>query len=275
MSTGAIIAVIVAVVVVIAIVAAVTMMRGDGTSGAGLKRRFGPEYERTLARHDGDDKATRQELAERVKRYGDMERPQVSAEQRERYGERWAEIQAHFVDDPGRALGEADRLTAEVAAERGFPGSDSPEHFDALSVHHPHQVQGHRQAHALAEHTGAGGQQGTEDMRQALVSSRALFDDMLREDAGTPSRETAPEPVEQPVAGTEPVPAAAAPADEPGTERDRADADADARAEADAEQEPDADPAVAEGDSHHRPLADRFAGLTGGSRRDRGTDDHS
>lgn len=211
MSTGAIIAVIVAVVVVIAIVAAVTMMRG-GTGGAGLKRRFGPEYERTLARHDGDDKATRQELSERVKRYGDLAAEPATAEQRERYGQRWAEIQAKFVDEPGQALADADRLIGEVAAERGFPAADSPEHFDALSVHHPHQVQGYRQAHELAGHAAAGGRRATEDMRQALVSARALFDEMLR-GTGTSSRTADRDPA----VATTTVPPAPAPVEEPPT----------------------------------------------------------
>ncbi|MFC4036580.1 hypothetical protein ACFO3J_34845 [Streptomyces polygonati] len=273
--SGAIIAVIVAVVVVIAIVAAMTMMRGGGASGVGLKRRFGPEYERTLAQHDGDDKATRQELSERVKRYGGMERQPVSAQQREAYGERWAEIQTRFVDDPGTALTEADRLIAEVAAQRGYPAADSPEHFDALSVHHPHQLQGYRQARALTERAGtdggatggASGSKGTEDMRQALVSARALFDDMLR-DAGTTSRKQVDGPAAETPVGTtatDPAGAVPAPASEPVTADGRGDADP-------------ADPDAADdGQEHHRPLADRFAGLTGGTRRgrDAGTDDHS
>ncbi|WP_329131380.1 hypothetical protein OG552_10050 [Streptomyces sp. NBC_01476] len=290
MSTGAIIAVIVAVVVVIAIVAVVTMMRGNGTGGAGLKRRFGPEYERTLARHDGDDKATRQELSERVKRYGGFEPAQVSTEQRERYGERWAQIQAHFVDEPDRALSEADRLIAEVATERGYPAADSPEHFDALSVHHPHQVQGYRQAHALAEHAGAGGRKATEDMRQALVAARALFDDMLR-DAGTSRSRTteertpdapaqapagtapsAPAPVAAPPASTPPAArdeaAEPAPATEESTDTRAADRDRDAEAGAGADAGADAER------EHHRPLADRFASLTGSARRDHSSDDH-
>ncbi|MYS23270.1 hypothetical protein GA0115240_150510 [Streptomyces sp. DvalAA-14] len=326
--SGAVIAVIVAVVVVIAIVAAVAMMRGNGTSGAGLKRRFGPEYERTLAQHDGDEKATREELAERVKRYGDIERQPVSAQQREQYGARWAEIQAHFVDDPGRALNEADRLIAEVAAERGYPAANSPEHFDALSVHHPHEVQGYRQAHALADHAGAGGRKVTEDMRQAMVSARALFDDMLR-DADKPSRTTAPAdttvpatdrdtdtdqaapagtapaattgpvaPTTEPVTGSSTDPAVDSttgattdatdtaidrttdPTTEPvGTSaaaRDRDDADARLDAESDADPDAVAGTEGSDtGEEHHRPLADRFAGLTGAGRRGRTTDDHS
>jgi hypothetical protein len=180
MSTGAVIAVVVAVVVVLAIVAALVLLRGGGPAGSpvGLKRRFGPEYERTLARHDGDAKATRRELTERVKRYGGLTRQPLSAQARERYEAGWAAAQARFVDDPGQALNEAERLLAGLAAERGFPGPESPEHFDALSVHHPHEVQGYRYAHTLAEH-GPAGPRGTEELRQALLGARGLFEALI------------------------------------------------------------------------------------------------
>lgn len=181
MSTGAVIAVVVAVLVVIAVVAALVLLR-DGAASPGLKRRFGPEYERALARNDGDDKATRRELSERVKRYGGIELRPLPAEARERYTSGWVAVQSRFVDEPAPAVNEADRLIARLAAERGFPGADSPEHFDALSVHHPHQVQGYRHAHLLAEH-GPAGRTATEDLRQALLGSRALYDELLR-DAG-------------------------------------------------------------------------------------------
>lgn len=176
MSTGAIIAVVAAVIIVAAIVAAVMMtQRGDG--GPGLKRRFGPEYERTLARHDGDTRATRRELAERVKRYGGIEQRALPAQAQERYTAKWAAAQAKFVDDPAAAVSEADGLIAQLAAERGYPAADSPEHVDALSVHHPHHVHGYREVHAA---TAGDGRHGTEDLRKAMVAARGMFDDMLQ-----------------------------------------------------------------------------------------------
>jgi hypothetical protein len=265
MSTGAVIAVVVAVVVILALVAAWTMLRGGGgAGGTGLKRRFGPEYERTLDRHDGDTKATRQELSERVKRYGGIEPRRVDPQERERYVVRWAEVQARFVDEPGRAVTEADRLIAGVAADRGFPDANSPEHFDALSVHYPHEVQGYRQAHALAEHAGAGGRRATEDLRQALVAARELFDE-LAQSAGEAARKSERTPA--PTAA--PVPAATADADSDSDERT-----ADVRVPdrktptAASDQETGED-----GTEHRRPLSDRFAALTGSSRRGHHTDE--
>lgn len=268
MSTGAVIAV-VAVVVILALVAAWTMLRGGGgASGTGLKRRFGPEYERTLARHDGDAKATRQELGERVKRYGGIEPRQVGPQERERYVVRWTEVQARFVDEPGRAVTEADRLIAQVAADRGFPDPNSPEHFDALSVHYPHQVQGYRQAHALAEHAGAGGRRATEDLRQALVAARELFDELARSSgaATRTSGSAPPEPNSVSRAGSSPASAAVSAADERAT--DERGTRITPAAASDQEIGGDGD-----GTEHRRPLSDRFAALTGSSRRGHHTDE--
>lgn len=188
MSTGATVGIVIAALVVIALLAALVLRNGAmGSMGEGvrLKRRFGPEYERTLAQHDGDEKATREELAERVRQHGGIEHKPLAAQSRERYGNAWTAVQAKFVDEPGQAVADADQLVGGLAAERGFPAANASEHFDALSVHHPHHVHGYRQAHALAGCGGAAEQsakQSTEELRKALLGVRGLFDDLLRDD---------------------------------------------------------------------------------------------
>ncbi|MFF7153269.1 hypothetical protein [Streptomyces sp. NPDC008139] len=192
MSTGATVAIVVVALIVLALIATL-VMRGDGTGGVGsgarLKHRFGPEYDRVLERHDGDVKATRAELAERVKRHGDLELRPVSEQERERYTADWTALQARFVDEPVAAVGQADALIGEIAADRGFPAAQEPEHFDALSVHHPHAVHGYRQAHTLVDPVGAPGsaapqkRQSTEDLRKALLGARGLFDELMTESA--------------------------------------------------------------------------------------------
>lgn len=183
MSTGMIV-VIVIVAVVLAAAATSLILGGRGRyGGPGLKRRFGPEYERAVAQHDGDTKSAERELAERVERHGDLrERPLDPAGQ-EHYAARWAAVQEHFVDSPRQAVAEADGLLAEVAAARGYPnGGRYEEQFAALSVHHADHVDGYRQVHRVARagasdamtETGS----GTEEMRAALVGARALFDDL-------------------------------------------------------------------------------------------------
>jgi hypothetical protein len=183
MSTGVIIALIVIVAVVVVVAAALTSRNRNAPGGRGLRRRFGPEYERVLARHDGDTRATEHELAERVERHGSLRTLPLQPAERERYEARWAAAQERFVDSPREAVAEADRLLGELAGARGFPdGGRYDEQLDALSVHHAHHVHGYRRLH-LVTHApagdGGGSHAGTEEMREALVEARALFDDLV------------------------------------------------------------------------------------------------
>jgi hypothetical protein len=185
MSTGMIIAliVIVAAVVVVAAVLSQRALRGPG--GRDLKRRFGPEYDRAVARHDGDAKAAERELAERVERHGTLREKTLEPAQREQFETRWTAAQERFVDSPKEAVAEADRLLAELAGARGFPdGGRYEEQLAALSVHHANHVHGYRHVHrvARASVSGApddGGPAGTEEMREAMVEARALFEDLV------------------------------------------------------------------------------------------------
>jgi hypothetical protein len=247
MSTGATVAIVVVALIVVALIAAL-VMRGGGTGGVGsgarLKHRFGPEYDRVLQGHDGDVKATRAELAERVRRHGDLELRPVSAQELEQYGAQWTELQAQFVDEPAAAVGQADALIGRIASERGFPGADSPEHFDALSVHHPHAVNGYRQAHTLAGSTGTAAgttgpqkRQSTEELRKALLGARGLFDELMRDGARNSKR-----------------------ADESATRPEPEAAAADDTADGAADDE--------KSTGRRGPLGERFGALTGG-RRDR------
>ncbi|MGW0142332.1 hypothetical protein [Streptomyces calvus] len=184
MSTGLIIALIVIVALVVAVAAVIALRARGPRHGRGLKRRFGPEYDRAVARHDGDTRAAERELAERVERHGALrERPLEPAE-RERYEARWTAAQERFVDAPREAVAEADRLIAELAAARGFPaGGHYEDQLAALSVHHAHHVEGYRRVHRAARSRADGahdGVAGTEEMREAMVEARALFAELLR-----------------------------------------------------------------------------------------------
>jgi len=186
MSTGMIIVLIVIVAAVVVVAAALTLRAKGPRGGRDLKRRFGPEYARTLARHDGDTKAAERELTERVERHGSLRERPLDADRRAQYEVRWTAAQERFVDAPREAVAEADRLLAEVAAARGFPdGREYEEQLAALSVHHADHVHGYRHVHRVAR-VGVGGQDGdradTEEMREAMVEARALFDDLMARD---------------------------------------------------------------------------------------------
>ncbi|MGW7411679.1 hypothetical protein [Streptomyces sp. NPDC054863] len=183
MSTVLIIVLIV--VVVIAVAAAVVFLGpGRGRVGGGsLKRRFGPEYERVLARHGGDTKATEQELGERVKRYGDFRPRELPRERHESYVALWAGVQEQFVDSPQKAVAEADRLLSAVAVERGYP-DDGTEQIEALSVHHAQHVDGFRRVRRAARGESGTEESATEEMREAVVEARALFESLVTEHRG-------------------------------------------------------------------------------------------
>ncbi|MER6566359.1 hypothetical protein ABT288_09250 [Streptomyces sp. NPDC001093] len=193
MSTGMIVLAVIVVVVIIA-AAASPVLRGRGRyGGPGLRQRFGPEYERTVALHDGDTRAAERELAERVERHGGLRERPLDPAGREHYAARWTAVQEHFVESPRQAVAEADQLLADVAAARGYPdGGRYEEQLAALSVHHADHVDGYRQVHRVAR-TGARdglteAGSGTEEMRTALVGARALFDDLTHPSGETGSR---------------------------------------------------------------------------------------
>ncbi|GAA3523927.1 hypothetical protein GCM10022295_01940 [Streptomyces osmaniensis] len=178
-----IILIVIAVVAVLGVTVMALRSRG-AQGGRGLKRRFGPEYERTVARHDGDAKAAERELAQRVERHGGLRERTLETTEVERYEARWTAAQERFVDSPKEAVDEADRLLADLAQARGYPdGAQYEEQLSALSVHHANRVHGyrrvHRAAHARAGGGTEGGQPGTEEMREAMVEARALFEELV------------------------------------------------------------------------------------------------
>ncbi|WP_338932555.1 hypothetical protein WEB32_28895 [Streptomyces netropsis] len=163
------------VVAVMAVAAALFIGRGRARGGHGLKRRFGLEYDRAVARHDGNTEAAERELGERLQRHGSLKEQPMPPETRERYLVLWARIQERFVDAPREAAAEADALLARLAEDRGFPGGERfEEQLAALSVHHAGQVHGYRRVHMAVR-----GKAGTEETREALVEARDLFDELV------------------------------------------------------------------------------------------------
>jgi hypothetical protein len=142
-----------------------------------LRSRFGPEYDRTVVEMHNRGRAEA-ELAKREKRVAKLRlRPLTPAEE-QRFAMAWKEVQARFVDDPQGATTEADRLLREVMEARGYPTADFEELTADVSVAHPQFIQDYRKAHGIAlQHER--GQATTEDLRQALVCYRALFEDLL------------------------------------------------------------------------------------------------
>jgi len=174
MSTGAIVAIVVVIVLlVLAVLVAVPMTRRRQ-----LKSRFGPEYDRAVEAHD-DRGAAERELRDRERRHAGLEIRPLPAETRERYGQQWAELQERFVDDPGSAVAEADELVTALMAERGYPTDGYEQQLADLSIDHSRTLDHYRSAHETRQRVGGDGA-STEDLREAMVHYRTLFEDLLR-----------------------------------------------------------------------------------------------
>jgi hypothetical protein len=168
MSTGAIIGIVIVVIVIVAIavVASGTMRR------ARLRRQFGPEYDR-LAKQLGSRKKADAELAGRQRRVEALGIHELSPEQQASYSGDWATVQERFVDTPAEAVAAADTLIWGVMQDRGYPANDRNASMDALSVYHPQALVGYRQTVDLRTE-----QATTEQLREAMIRYRALFEDL-------------------------------------------------------------------------------------------------
>lgn len=192
MSTGLIIALIVIVAVAV-VAAALILLARRPQGGSTLRRRFGPEYDRAVAQHDGDAKAAERDLAERVKRHGSLRERPLEPAARDEYAARWGVVQERFVDSPQEAVAEADRLVGELAGARGFPdGERYEEQLDALSVHHGHHLHGYRRVHQATYAPTAGADGSTEELRASMVEARALFEELLAPVRDDARQDTAP-----------------------------------------------------------------------------------
>jgi hypothetical protein len=154
---------------------------------ARLRQNFGPEYDRAVS-DTGARRKAESELESRRKRREDLDIRPLDPAARQRYMESWRAVQGRFVDAPSQAIGEADTLVLQVMRERGYPMDDFEQRAADISVDHPRVVESYRAAHAVSladEH----GKANTEDMRQAVVHYRALFEDLLGGDDSDAVRE--------------------------------------------------------------------------------------
>lgn len=166
---------VVVVLLLIIIVAAVILSRRR--SSAQLKEKFGPEYDRTVEQH-GDPRKAEAVLAERAKRVDSFKIHELPGGERDRYAADWIDVQRRFVDDPRAAVIDADRLVTKVMSARGYPMGDFAQRAADISVSYPGVVQNYRAAREIVVRHNEG-TSSTEDLRQAMVHYRSLFDELL------------------------------------------------------------------------------------------------
>ncbi|GAB3686485.1 hypothetical protein GCM10027589_55230 [Actinocorallia lasiicapitis] len=164
-------------VLILAAVAGVSLVAYGQARSQRLRRRFGPEYERTVER-SGGRRAAEQELLEREQRHQELDLKELDPATRDEYRRGWTELQEHFVDSPETAVTEADRLVTVVMRERGYPTEDGQSRTALLSVEHSRTLDHYRKAREISGRA-AHKEAGTEDLRQAMVHYRALFEDLL------------------------------------------------------------------------------------------------
>jgi hypothetical protein len=174
MDTRILVPVIIGLVLLIVIVALLVIRKRKSDQ---LKQHFGPEYDRVVQQHGGSRRAEAI-LAEREKRVEKFSIRALPAGERDRYAEEWANVQKRFVDDPALAVTEADALVTRVMSTRGYPMGDFEQRAADISVNYPAVVQNYRAARVIVVRQ-AQGQSTTEDLRQAMVYYRSLFDELL------------------------------------------------------------------------------------------------
>jgi len=167
-----------AVVIVIAAVLVWLYVRNRRRTTAGLRTKFGSEYDRAVLAH-GSERKAESKLEDREKRVEKLKIRELDPTEHERYSKQWDAVQSRFVDSPKGAVAEADDLVSSVLKTRGYPVSDFEQRAADISVDHPRVVQNYRSAHEIALRLGKD-QATTEDLRTAMIHYRSLFEELVQ-----------------------------------------------------------------------------------------------
>jgi FtsZ-interacting cell division protein ZipA len=177
----------VAILIVLALLVVLALFASRRRRSRKLREQFGPEYDRTVA-EAGDRKEAESRLQERTARRQGLDVVPLDPADRDRYVEAWRQTQARFVDEPAEATREADRLITAVMRQRGYPIDDFEQRAADISVDHPQVVDDYRAAQAIAS-ANERSEASTEDLRQALVHYRSLFEELLEVDRADNDRQ--------------------------------------------------------------------------------------
>lgn len=178
LTTTELAAIIAVVVIVVAGIAVFFLLRKRRTER--LRGKFGDaEYARAL-KEGGNQRQAEADLEKRAARVESFHVRPMVAPDRTRFVDAWRGIQTRFVDDPSGAVVQADQLLGDVMSTRGYPVGDFEQRAADISVDHPVVLENYRAAHEIALRQ-TKGQANTEDLRQAMIHYRALFEDLVGE----------------------------------------------------------------------------------------------
>jgi hypothetical protein len=150
-----------------------------------LRERFGSEYKRVV-NETGDRRKAEAELESRLAHVEALDIRPLSAEEVNRFSLEWQATQAEFVDEPLASVQKANRLIREVMKARGYPVEDFEQRAADISVDYPELVADYRGLHMIAVKD-ADDHVSTEEMRQAMVHGRALFENLVRKETQEPA----------------------------------------------------------------------------------------
>lgn len=150
---------------------------------AALRRRFGDEYDRVVS--DLGRRRGEAELRSRVKQRNSLTIRRLEPDERTKFERAWESAQGTFVDTPATGLRDADLLVMQVMRDRGYPVEQFEQRAKLISVDHPDLVEHFRSAHGVAV-ASEEDRAETEELRQAMVGYRFLFDELL--EGGDPER---------------------------------------------------------------------------------------
>ncbi|MFD9304800.1 hypothetical protein ACFWCB_19435 [Streptomyces sp. NPDC060048] len=174
MSNNTLIAVIVVAAVVVILLTVLMRMLARRRH---LRERFGPEYDRAVE-EKGDKRTAERDLRAREERHDQLDIKELPPERRQEYADAWTGVQEQFVDRPEGSVAEADDLVTRLMGERGYPTDGYSGQVRDLSVDHGRTLEEYRAAHEVKVRSGDG-EATTEELREAMVHYRALFEDLL------------------------------------------------------------------------------------------------
>lgn len=168
----------VVIAIVVVVVVALVVMGARKRRTAMLRGHFGPEYDRAVENSE-DQRAAEANLRAREKQRAQFDLQPLPEATRLSFASEWRDLQERFVDQPAQATGAADALITRVMEARGYPMKDFDAQAELVSVDHPDTVENYRFAHAVQQRAEMH-QASTEDLREALLRYRSLFDELLR-----------------------------------------------------------------------------------------------
>jgi hypothetical protein len=164
--------------VVILVAGIATMLLTRKRRSARLRTQFGgPEYARVV-KEGGNQRRAENKLERRAERVESFHIRALAPADHARFLESWRKVQGRFVDSPGGAVTEADQLLGDVMSLRGYPVSDFEQRAADISVDHPLVMENYRAGHGIAVRQTLG-QATTEELRQAMIHYRTLFEELV------------------------------------------------------------------------------------------------